>query len=305
MITFLGKRLLQLIPVLWGVGTLVFLLLHLVPGDPIDIMLGENALAVNKQNLRASLHLDQPLSKQYLIFWKSITHGDLGSSFLSKKPVFDLMKERVLPTFLLALSALMWAIIIAIPLGVLAAALKDSFFDKIVLLYSMIGVSLPSFWIGPLFILFFSVKLSWFPVSEMQGISSFVLPSLTLGFGLSAILTRLTRATMVEVLQKEFMITAKSKGLGWVDIYLKHALKNALIPIISVLGLQLGSLLAGAVITETIFDWPGIGELSYRAIQSRDYPLVQGCVLLIACTYVMANTLADLAYHWANPRIEL
>lgn len=305
MIQFLGKRLLQLIPVLWGVGTLVFLMLHLVPGDPVEIMLGENALAANKETLRASLHLDRPLHTQYFLFWKNTLSGNLGDSFLSKKPVSQLISERIFPTFSLSLAALAWAILIAIPLGVMAAAFKGSIFDKLVLLYSILGVSLPSFWIGPLFMLFFAVKLSWFPVSEMEGLSSYVLPSFTLGLGLSAILTRMTRATMVEVLQQDYITTAKSKGLGWVDIYLKHALKNALIPIITILGLQLGSLLAGAVITETIFDWPGLGELAYRAIQSRDYPLVQGCVLLIASTYVLANAFADIAYTWANPRIEL
>lgn len=305
MIQFLAKRALQLLPVLWGVGTLVFFMLHLVPGDPVEIMLGENALAANKESLRATLHLDQPLSKQYIIFWKSTLSGDLGKSFLSKKPVSQLIKERIFPTFSLAAAALFWAIAIAIPLGVLAASYRNSLLDKIVLFFTILGVSLPNFWIGPLFMLFFAVKLAWFPVSEMDGLSSFVLPSLTLGLGLSAILTRMTRATMVEVLQQDYIVTAKSKGLSWKAVHLKHALKNALIPIITILGLQLGSLLAGAVITETIFDWPGLGELVYRAIQSRDYPLVQGSVLVIATTYVLANTLADMAYSWANPRIEL
>lgn len=305
MIQFLAKRALQLLPVLWGVGTLVFFMLHLVPGDPVEIMLGENALAANKDSLRATLHLDQPLPKQYIMFWKSTLSGDLGKSFLSKKPVSQLISERIFPTFSLAAAALFWAITIAIPLGVLAASYKNSLFDKIVLFFTILGVSLPNFWIGPLFMLFFSVKLAWFPVSEMDGLSSYVLPSLTLGLGLSAILTRMTRATMVEVLQQDYVVTAKSKGLSWNAVHLKHALKNALIPIITILGLQLGSLLAGAVITETIFDWPGLGELVYRAIQSRDYPLVQGSVLVIATTYVLANTLADIAYSWANPRIEL
>lgn len=305
MLVFFAKRLLQLIPVLWGVGTLVFLLLHFVPGDPVEIMLGENAQTASKEALRASLHLDRPLSEQYVRFWKSALRGDLGDSFLSKKPVATLIAERFPATLTLALAAMLWAVVIAIPLGVLGAMFKRTLFDRLVLLYSIFGVSLPSFWLGPLLMLFFAVRLGWFPVSEREGLVSYVLPSLALGLGLSAVLTRMTRATMAEVLSQDYITTAKSKGLSWKKVYFKHALKNALIPVITILGLQLGGLLAGAVITETIFDWPGLGELVYRAIQSRDFPLVQGAVLVIAATYVFANALADFAYSLANPRIEL
>jgi peptide/nickel transport system permease protein len=305
MILFFGKRILQLVPVLWGVGTLVFLLLHLVPGDPVEIMLGESAQTTSKDALRASLHLDRPISQQYWIFWKSALHGNLGESFLSKKPVSALIAERFPATLSLAFAAMFWAVLIGVPLGVLGAMFRHTFFDKLVLFYSILGVTMPSFWFGPLLMLFFAVKLGWFPVSEREGWVSYVLPSLTLGFGLSAVLTRMTRATMAEVLTQDYITTARSKGLSWSKIYFKHALKNALIPVITILGLQLGALLAGAVIAETIFDWPGLGELVYRAIQSRDYPLVQGAVLVIAGTYVVANTLADIAYSLANPRIEL
>lgn len=305
MMAFLARRILQLIPVLWGVGTLVFFLLHLVPGDPIDIMLGENAMPANKEALRKSLNLDLPLSKQYVLFWKSAVQGNLGESFLAKKPVKDMIWERLSATFSLALVTLAWAILVSIPLGVISAAWKNSIFDRLVLLFTILGVSFPTFWIGPLFMLLFSVHLGWFPVSEKTGASSYFLPSLTLGLGLAAILTRMTRTTMAEVLSHEYITTARSKGLSSTSIYMKHALKNALIPIITLIGLQLGSLLAGAVITETIFDWPGLGELVYRGIQSRDFPVVQGCVLVIAFTYVFANTLADLAYSIANPRIAL
>lgn len=305
MLPFLIRRWFHLLPVLWGVGSLVFLLLHFVPGDPVEIMLGENAQTASKEALRASLHLDLPLPQQYARFWISLFQGDMGTSFLSKQPVATLIAQRIPATFSLALCALGWAVLIAIPLGVLSAAFKDSWFDKSVLFYTILGVSMPSFWFGPLLMLLFAVELGWFPVSEQEGLVSYVLPSLTLGLGLSAILTRMTRATMAEVLTQEYIVTAKSKGLSWRAVHLKHALKNALIPVITILGMQLGSLLAGAVITETIFDWPGLGELVYRAIQSRDFPVVQGCVLVIATTYVVANTLADIAYSLANPRIEL
>lgn len=305
MLTFLSRRLLQLVPVLWGVGTLVFFLLHLVPGDPVEIMLGENSLPANRAALRQSLGLDRPLLEQYFHFWASLGHGDLGTSLISRRPVASLIAERLPATASLAGAALLWALALALPLGVLAAAFRRSFLDRAVLGYSILGVSLPSFWVGPLLMLLFAVHLGWLPVSEREGLASYVLPSLTLGLSLSAILARMTRAMMVEALSQEFIVTARAKGLGWRAVNLKHALKNAVIPVITLLGLQLGGLLAGTVITETIFDWPGLGELVYRGIQSRDYPLVQGCVLVIAVTYVLANTLADIAYTFANPRVEL
>jgi peptide/nickel transport system permease protein len=302
---FLARRFLQLIPVIWGVGTLVFLLLHLVPGDPIDIMLGETAQQGNRDALRASLKLDRPISEQYVLFWKGVFTGDLGTGFISKRPVGQLIGERAPATLALTLAALAWSIMIALPLGVLSAVFRDSVFDRIVLFLSIFGVAMPSFWLGPLLMLFFAVQLGWLPVSGKGDWSNYVLPSLTLGLSLSCVLTRMIRATMAEVLRQDYITTAKSKGLASTAVVMKHALKNALIPVITILGLQLGGLLAGAVITETIFDWPGIGELVYRGIQSRDFPVVQGCVLVIAATYVAANTLADIAYTFANPRIEL
>ena len=304
MIPFLARRALQLIPVIWGVGTLVFLLLHMVPGDPVEIMLGENALPVNKAAMRAQLHLDQPLLTQYGIFWRSVVKGDLGTSFISKRPVSALIAERAPATFRLTLFALAVAVLVALPLGVLSACFRDGLFDHAVLAFSMLGAAMPNFWLGPLLMLFFSVKLGWLPVTGNDGPSNYVLPAVTLGLGMSCVLTRMARTTMAEVLRQDYITTARAKGLSWWMVTFKHALKNALIPVITILGLQLGGLLAGAVITETIFDWPGLGELVYRGIQSRDFPLVQGCILVIAATYVAANTLADIAYVLANPRLE-
>lgn len=303
MLTFFAKRLLQILPVIWGVGTLVFLLLHIVPGDPIEIMLGENALPANKEALRAQLHLDKPLIVQYGIFWKSVLSGSLGDSFISKRPVGRLIAERAPATGLLTFAAMAWALLIALPLGVLSAVFRQSWIDRGVLAFSILGAAMPNFWLGPLLMLFFSVHLGWLPVSGIEGPSNYVLPSLTLGLGFSCVLMRMVRTTMAEALAQDYVTTARAKGLSWQAVYLKHALKNALIPVITLLGLHLGGLLAGAVITETIFDWPGLGELVYRAIQSRDFPVVQGCVLVIATTYVLANTIADLAYSFANPRV--
>jgi len=302
---FLVKRFVQLIPVVWGVGTLVFLLLHLVPGDPVDIMLGESAQQANREALRASLHLDRPLAEQYLIFWKDVFNGSLGTGFISKRPVGHLIAERAPATLMLTLAALAWALVIALPLGVLSAVFREKLFDRIVLFISIFGAAMPNFWLGPLLMLFFAVQLGWLPVSGKGDWSNYVLPSLTLGLGLACVLTRMIRSSMAEVLRQDYITTARSKGLGSFSVNMKHALKNALIPVITVLGLQLGGLLAGTVITETIFDWPGIGELVFRGIQSRDFPVVQGCVLVIAATYVAANTIADIAYTYANPRIEL
>lgn len=301
---FLAKRILQMAVVLWGVGSIVFLLLHLVPGDPVEIMLGESALPANKEALRAELHLDKPLTWQYGMFWKGVLSGNLGESFVSKRSVAKLISERLPATLSLAGAALLWALCLAIPLGIFSAVFPHGIFDKAVLTYSILGASMPNFWLGPLLMLFFSVRLGWLPVSGMEGAANFVLPSLTLGLGMSCILTRVVRTTMGEVLQQDYITTANAKGLSKLSVFGKHAFKNAMIPLITLLGLQLGGLLAGAVITETIFDWPGLGELVYRGIQSRDFPLVQGCVLVIAVTYVTANALADIAYTLVNPRVE-
>lgn len=305
MLIFLGKKILPLFPVLWGVASLVFLFIHLIPGDPVEIMLGESALPANKAALREKLHLNDPLWKQYMQFWRSVTVLDLGESIVTKKKVSQLIADRYGNTLALAFCSLLLAISISIPLGVYAAVRKNSIIDHFISTLSLTGISMPSFWFGTLLMLFFSVKLGWLPVSAKESWRSFVLPSCTLGISLTAILTRITRNNLLEVLSQDYIITARSKGISETSVLFKHALKNALIPIITIIGLHLGSLLAGAVITETIFDWPGLGELLYRAIQSRDYPIVQACVLVIASSYVLANTLADMAYSIANPKLKM
>jgi len=290
---------------MWGVATLVFFLIHMVPGDPVDIMLGESALPASRDILRAQLNLDKPILEQYIMYWKGIFTGDLGESLLSRKPVAKMILERIPASMELAAFSIFLAIIFAIPIGVFSAVLKNSWFDRISMTLSLIGVSMPNFWLGPILVLIFSIQFNLFPVSERSDFSSYILPAFTLGLSLAAILARLTRASILDVLTQDYIITAKSKGLSNFTVYMKHALKNGLIPVITILGLQLGTLMAGAVITETIFDWPGIGELLFRAIQSRDYPLVQGCVLIISVFYVFANTMADIAYTAVNPQIKL
>lgn len=305
MFNYLLRRILLTIPVLFGVATLTFFLIHFVPGDPIDIMLGDQASNVDKTALRAELGLDKPLDHQYKAFLIGLTKFDLGKSLYSKKPVASEISERLPATIELALAAVFISMIIGIPLGVLASIKQYGFLDNSVLVGGLLGMSLPSFWTGPMMILIFSIYLDIFPVSGRGGMLNVILPAVCLGLSLSAILMRMTRASMLEVNKEDYIRTAISKGVPKSKVLFKHALRNALIPIITIVGLQFGALLTGTVITETIFDWPGIGSLFYEGIQQRNYPVVQGCVLFISFTYVTVNLITDLAYAVANPKVRL
>lgn len=305
MIGYTLKRLLILIPVLIGVGTVSFFLVHFIPGDPVDLILGEQASEQDKIALRSNLHLDRPLGEQYVTFWKGVVKGDLGSSLRSKKPVTELLRDRFPATFELALTAVFMALLIGLPLGALAGAKPYSQIDFFGLSYGIAGISLPAIFLAPMLIYVFSMQLDWFPVSERTTWASLFLPAVSLAIPLSAVILRISRASMLEVTGEDYIRTARSKGLSERKVYLVHALRNALIPVITIVGLQLGALLTGTVITETIFDWPGIGTMLLSAIQQRDYPVVQGCVLFIAVVYVTVNFLTDLAYGFANPRIRL
>jgi len=304
MARFLIRRLLWSGPVLLGVLTAVFFLIHLVPGDPIDVMLGERAAEADRAALRAALHLDDPILTQYGRFLAGIFRGDLGRSLTSQRPVAGLILARYPATLQLAAAALLVALLIALPLGILSAVRPRSMVDAGGLLFSLFGLSMPTFWLGPLLIILFSLKLDWLPVSGRQGMTSLILPALTLGLGMSAILVRMTRSSLLEVFPKEYVLTARAKGLPERRVILRHALRNALIPLLTVVGLQIGALLTGSIITETIFSWPGLGRLTIQAIQSRDYPLVQGCILAIALTYLLVNLLIDLLYAAVDPRVQ-
>lgn len=294
-----------MIPILLGVSTLVFFIIHLVPGDPVDILLGETALDVNKQVLRQALHLDKPIFVQYGYYVWNLIHGDLGTSLVTNKPVLPTILSRYPATLQLSLAAMIIAILIALPLGVLAAVKKYSIVDNVSMFVSLLGVSMPNFWLGPLLIIFFSIHLDWLPVSGRGTISHMILPSVTLGAALASILTRMTRSSLLEVITNDYVRTARAKGMRESRVIFKHALMNALIPIITVLGLQFGVLLAGSIITESIFSWPGIGREIVQALQRRDYPMVQGCVLFISFTYVVVNLLTDIMYSIIDPRIRL
>jgi peptide/nickel transport system permease protein len=302
---FFLRRLVVVIPTVIGAVTLVFFFLHMIPGDPVEVMLGETAQQADKERLRQELGLNQPLYVQYGRFMAGVVEGDLGSSYFYRRPVVQVIAERVPATVELALAAFLVAGLIAIPLGIIAALREGTAVDNAAVLFSLVGVSLPNFWLGPLLIILFSIKLGWFPVSGKAGLASLVLPAITLGAAFAAILSRMTRASLLERLGEDYLMVARAKGLPKWKVILKHALRNALIPIITVMGLQIGALLSGAIITENVFSWPGIGTLLINAIEARDYPLVQGCILFISLSYVFVNLLTDLFYGWVDPRIRM
>ena len=296
-------RLLGVIPVVFGAVLLTFLLVHAVPGDPVEVMLGESASSADRMQLRADLGLDQPIYVQFGDYLNKLAHGNLGVSIHSKKPIIDLLAERLPATAKLALLALSFAVLIGLPLGIVAALKGNQWPDKLTNLLSLSISAMPHFWMGPMLMMVFALWLGLLPVSGMESGTSIVLPALTLGFGLAAILTRMTRASMLEVLHEDFIRTAKAKGLTERAVILRHALRAALLPIVTVLGLQLGSLLAGTVITETVFSWDGIGHLLVESIEKRDYPVTQACVLVVALLYVAVNLATDIIYTKIDPRV--
>jgi ABC-type dipeptide/oligopeptide/nickel transport system permease component len=303
MARYLVRRLLLTIPVLFGVATLVFTLIHLVPGDPAQSMLGEGATQEEVQRLRASLGLDEPLLAQYRAFLAGILRGDFGTSFRYNTPVTTQIVARLPNTALLALSAMLVAMVFAIPLGILAAVFRGTAIDHAAMATALAGISMPNFWLGPLLAILFAVQLGWLPVSGTGSVWHLVLPAVTLGAALSAILARMTRASLLEELRELYVLAARARGLSRSRAVLRHAFRNSLIPIVTIIGLQFGAVLTGTIITETIFAWPGVGRLLIQAINFRDYPLVQGCILFISVTYVAMNLLTDLTYGYLDPRI--
>lgn len=300
---YLIRRLLLLLPTLFGALTLVFALIHLIPGDPVEVMLGETAAAMDKQQLRHSLGLDQPVLAQFQKFLVGLGRADLGQSLFEQATVSALIRARLPATLELALCAMIAAILISVPLAIVAAIKRGRWLDRAALLFSLFGLSLPNFWLGPLLMIVFSIQLGWTPVSGRGGLSHLLLPALTLGLGMAAILTRILRAGLLQTLREDYVRTARAKGLTESAVWLKHTLRNALLSAITIMSLQFGALLAGSLITETIFSWPGLGRLTVQAIQTRDYPVVQGCVLVIAVAYVLVNFVTDLLYQWVDPRV--
>jgi peptide/nickel transport system permease protein len=304
MLTWVLRRILAVVPVLFGVTLAVFSMLFLVPGDPVKMMLAEFVTTPDQiAQMRAQLHLDEPIPKQYGRFVANAVRGDLGTSIRSRRAVTTEIGENVGSTAQLALAAMLVAVGLGIPLGLIAALSRSSWLDVASMGAALLGVSMPSFWLGLLLIFVFSLHLAWFPATGGGDLHHLVLPAVTLGMIAAAIIARLTRSSMLEVLGQDYVRTARAKGLGGFAVVVRHALKNALIPIITIFGLQFGNLLAGAVIVETVFSRPGLGRLIVGGILNKDFPLVQGVVLFVATTYVLINLLVDVAYAYADPRI--
>lgn len=303
MLRYLSLRVLYMLPVVWLVVSLVFLMIHLVPGDPILQMLGEGAPVTDVQAARHAYGLDLPLGRQYLNYWEGVLQGDLGPSLRFNESVTHLIARRYPYTLRLTLAALVVAVILSVPAGVRSAQRRDRWDDRLLSVVSLFGLSFPNFALGPILILLFSIRIGWLPVSGSGTLAHLVLPAITMGGALAAILTRMVRTSMLEELGQDYIRTARAKGLPERTVVYGHALRNAMIPVITVLGLQFGALLAGAIVTEKIFSWPGLGRLTVDAISSRDYYLVQGCILAIGLTYVAVNFLTDVLYSVVNPRI--
>ncbi len=305
MIRHLFLRLVFTLPALWLILTMVFLLVHIVPGDPVQQMLGEGARAEDLQQLRHALGLDRPLLVQYGQYLSGLVRGDWGQSFRFQTPVLRVVLERYPATLELSLVGLLVCVMIGIPAGVLAARRRGHASDRAIGFFTLLGLSVPNFALGPVLILLFSIQFGWLPVSGRGGLANLVLPAVTLGAALAAILTRMVRSSMIEELSSDYVRTARAKGLSESAVLFRHAFRNALIPIVTILGLQFGTLLAGTIVTETIFSWPGIGRLAVQAIAARDYPLLQGCILVIAFSYVIVNLLTDFVYALVDPRVRL
>jgi len=297
------QRVLYTLPVIWLVVSLVFLLIHLVPGDPVQLMLGEGAPPADIAATRHAYGLDEPLGRQYISYWRGVLHGDLGPSFRYNQSVSRMIEQRYPYTAELTVAALVIAIALSFPAGIYSAQHPNRWKDRTISVVSLFGLSFPNVALGPILIVLFSIKMGWLPVSGSGGIQFLVLPAITMGGSMAAILTRMVRTSMLEELNQDYIRTARAKGLPERTVVYRHALRNAMIPVLTVIGLQFGALLAGAIVTETIFSWPGIGRLTIQAISNRDYYLVQGCILAIGLTYVAVNFLTDVLYSVANPRI--
>ncbi|HEU4400806.1 MAG TPA: ABC transporter permease [Candidatus Polarisedimenticolia bacterium] len=300
---YILRRMILAVPLLLGLATIVFSLIHLIPGDPVEVMLGPGAGTGDIEDLRARLGLDRPLLAQYGTYLEGLAKGDLGTSLRYRDPVAGLIAERYPATLVLAAASMLLALSLAFPIGIASAMRPAGSIDRLARLASALALSLPSFWLGPLLILLFAIRLGWLPISGMDSPRSVLLPAVTLGLPLAALLTRLLRSSLLEEMGAPHLRAARSRGLSSLAATFRHALRNALAPVVTVAGLQIGSLLTGAILTETVFAWPGLGRLLVQAIAYRDYPLVQGCVLSIAGTYVLVNLATDLVHGLLDPRL--
>ena len=303
MLKYIIKKIIFTCIVLVGAATCAFLLLHAIPGDTAEALAGPQATVEDVDNLRRAMELDQPLGKQYISYMGNLLHGDLGYSYRTNKPVMDILKSAWPTTLQLAVCSMIVAVLLGVPIGIFAAIHRGKAGDTIAMIAAFLGVSMPSFWLALLLIIEFSVNHNWFPFYGREGISSFVLPSLTLGLGVAANIARLTRTSMLEVLGQDYIRTAKGKGVKSGKIIWVHALRNAAVPVVTIIGLQFGVLLGGQVVTETVFSWPGIGRMIVDALNTRDLQIVQGGILILAATFTIINLITDLVYALLDPRI--
>jgi peptide/nickel transport system permease protein len=305
MVSYIVKRLLQFLPTSLAVLCLVGGMVHAIPGDPVDVLLGDLALEEEKIELRTRLGLDAPIPTQILRFLRGVLTGDLGLSLMKGLPVRQLIGERYGATLQLALTTMIIALAIAIPLGIVSAYRAGSAWDHGAMILSLLGASIPTMFLGPMLVLLFAITLGLLPVSGMENWTSLILPSLTMGSALAGILARMIRNTILELMREDFVRTAQAKGLSRLQALLGHILRNASLPVLTIVGLQFGALLTGAVITEKIFDWPGLGSLMIEGLSSRDYPVVQGCIVIFSLSYLSLNLLVDITYGFLDPRIKL
>jgi peptide/nickel transport system permease protein len=304
MITYILRRCVQAIPVLFGITIFTFLIAHLVPGDPVQAFAGDKQLSPElAAQIRHQYGLDKPLWQQYLTYMDDLVHGDMGAGLHNKRPVTDTIREAIGPTLQLTLAGLMVALTIGVTFGVLAAIYHNTWIDSVAMVVALLGVSLPVFYLGLIMLFIFSFRLSWFPSSGSDGWRSLVLPAVTIGIASSAYIARLVRSSMLEVLHQDYTQTARAKGLTERSVIIRHALKNALIPTVTYFGIQLAGLLTGAVVIETVFSRPGLGRVAITAIGNRDYPLIQGTVLVTALIYLAVSLVVDLSYGFLDPRI--
>ncbi|WP_130859219.1 nickel ABC transporter permease [Gracilibacillus phocaeensis] len=304
MLQYTIKRLLTMIPLLLVVSFVVFMFIHFIPGDPARLMAGQDANIEEIENARDALGLNDPILVQYTTYLSSLLQLDLGESYRSGIPVIDLISDRLGPTLILTLLSILWALVIGIALGIISAVFRDRFPDRLGMLTAVSGISLPNFWLGLVCIQLFSVQLGWLPTGGVNdGLKSYILPSFALGAGIMAMIARFTRSSLVNTLKQDYIRTARSKGLKNDSIIYGHALKNSLIPVITVAGLQFGFLLGGSVVVETVFSFPGLGQLLIDSINYRDYPVIQSLILFFSVQFIMVNLLVDLLYGLFNPKI--
>ena len=304
MVKYIIRRLIAMIPVVIGITFLVFMIMQLAPGDPVRMILGDSAEPEAIEAMREEMGLNDPVLVQYGRYMVNLLHGDMGTSYTNQRPVAHEVFSRVPATFELALVSAVVSILIAIPLGVVAAVKQNTLFDNLSMVLSLVGISMPAFWLALMLMLVFSLRLGWFPVQgNSDGWRSFVLPSIAIGFMNMAAIARTTRSSMLETLRQDYIRTARSKGISEGEVIMHHAFGNALIPTITVVGVQLGGLLGGAVLTETVFAWPGLGRLMVQAVNGRDVPVVMGCIVILSIGFSIVNLIVDLAYGFIDPRV--